>query len=128
LARNFSAAILIFDGDPVAGRVLRLLLRTAGYDARYVTRGHPERATTFDGFRILILGPRWDAKSRAAAEKLAGERRVAITPILEMGAPRDGAPKKPDRVVPWPCRTEDLIRRIDVALLSAPEMDGDTKW
>jgi hypothetical protein len=128
LARNNSAAILIFDGEPVAGRALGLLLRTAGYDATYVTRDCTERATTFDGIRIVLLGPRWDANSRAAAEKLASARRVAITPILEIGTPRDGAPNKPERFVPWPCHTEDLIRRIDVALLGTPEMEAGTKW
>ena len=87
LARNISATILIFDGDPVLGRALELLLRTAGYDARYVTSNYTEQATTFNGLRILLLGPGWDARSRAATEKMAGARRVAITPILEMGAP-----------------------------------------
>jgi hypothetical protein len=125
LARNISA-IVIFDGDPVVGRALGLLLRSAGYDARYVTTIHTERATTVDGFRLLLLGPGWNAKSRATVEKIATARRVAITPILEMGAPRDGAPKKPERFVPWPCRTEDLLRRIDAALLGAPEMEAGT--
>jgi hypothetical protein len=126
LARNISTTILIFDGDPVVGRALGLLLRTAGYDARYVTSDYAEHATAFDGFRILLLGPGWDARSRAATERMADARRVAITPILEMGAPIDGAPKKPERFVPWPCRTEDLIRRIDAALLGAPEMEAGT--
>jgi hypothetical protein len=126
LDKEISAATLIFDGDPVIGRALELLLRTAGHDARYVARNEAERATTLDGLQIVLLGPGWDADSREVAESIASARCAEVLPILEMGSPPDNLPSKPERFVPWPCRIADLKRRIDAALLVVPEKHDST--
>lgn len=125
-----SVRLLIFDGDPVVGRALELLLRTAGYDAVYLARDRSARPEAIGGAQLLLLAPGWDGESRRDAAVLAGAPGAENLPVLEMGAPPEGVPVRSDRYVPWPCRTEELKRRIAAALAARPEQDavaGDRK-
>lgn len=106
--------MVVFDGDPVVGRALELLLRTAGYDARYVDHTFMQQPGALDGVRVVLLGPGWSVGSREVVVKSA--RGAAGIPVLEVGPPTDGVAGIPERLVPWPCRTEDLKRRIDAQM------------
>lgn len=120
------ATVIIFDGDPIVGRALEMLLRTAGYVARYVFDGPSEALGSLEGVRVVLLGPGWDAESHEALIKaLGGAPGLSSMTILQLGDPSDGARVEPGRHVPWPCRAEDLTRRIDDALLTktGPETD-----
>lgn len=121
------ATIVIFDGEPVVGQVLELLLRIAGYDVMYVDQGFLSQPGKLHGVRVLLLGPGWNSESRElAAEMVRSNPPMAErTPVLEIGLPPDGVPLRTERYVPWPCRTEDLKRRINDALLADSEPAGD---
>ncbi len=112
------ATVVIFDGDPIVGRALKLLLRTADYSVKYVARDPLERLGTLEGVRVLLLGPGWDIQSREAVVEAVGDApdpsRISV---LELGFPPEGAGLEPERYVPWPCRAEDLKRWVDAALL-----------
>ena len=62
---------------------------------------------------------------------IAGRFRVvAETPaatriqVLEIGVPDDEAEIRPENYIPWPCRTEDLKRRIEAALRARSGASG----
>lgn len=119
------ATVLILAGDPIVGRTLQLLIRTTDYDARYVSGVTPKQLRALDSVRVLLLAPQWDAAGRRLAaevrDRVPDPQRVAI---LEIGAPPQGVSLDPQRHVPWPCRREELMRRIDAALTHEPASDG----
>lgn len=107
-------------GDPIVGRILASLLQTAGYDARYTDMGFPERPGALDGVGVVLLAPPWSGGDRDVVLGAVGEARSATrVPVLEIGVPDDEAEVRPDNYVPWPCRTEELQRRIEAALQTA---------
>jgi hypothetical protein len=115
--------VMIFEGDPVVGRALALLLRTCGYGGvRYVNRDSLEELRTLRGVRLWLLGPGWDYASLEIAAEMAGSMPAeGKGSVLGIGLPCDGSSIRAECYVPWPCRTEDLKRRIDAALLGEPE-------
>ena len=50
----------------------------------------------------------------------------AEVPVLELVAALDGLAEGPVVRVAWPCRMEDLLRRIEAALPEGPSADGPT--
>lgn len=121
--------VLICNGDPIVGRALESLLRVADYAVKYVADDYLTRPGALDGVRVLLLGARWDARSREAALRAVGNAvgRVGGISILELGEPSDGSKIDPECYVPWPCRTEDLTRRIDAIALTESRSDVGAK-
>ncbi len=118
------ATVIIVNGDPIVGRALELLLKIADYRTKYVAADTLGRIGTLAGVRVLLLGPGWGAESREAVIKAVdGAPGPAEIVILELGEPSDGSPVEPERYVPWPCRTEDLARRINAVLGGEPQAD-----
>ena len=106
----------------MVGRALESLLRVADYAVKYVADDYLERPGALEGVRVLLLGARWDARSREVALRAVGDTldRMGGISILELGEPSDGSKIEPECYVPWPCRTEDLTRRIDAIALTEP--------
>lgn len=123
LGEPASSRILIFDGEPVVGRALELLLRTTGYDAKHVPYTNSLSLGTLEGVRILILAPGWSTESRRVAEAAVSKTGGKGWRILEMGTPPDDATTKPARYVPWPLGTDQLRRRIDTLLTGSVAKD-----
>ena len=114
--------VLICNGDPIVGRALESLLRVADYAVKYVADDYLERPGALEGVRVLLLGARWDARSREVALRAVGDTlgRTGSISILELGEPSDGSKIEPENYVPWPCRTEVLTRRIDALTMIDP--------
>ena len=75
-----------------------------------------------DGVRLLIIAPGASAGCREDALALIGARTAeARIEVLELGDDRQEALVGAWEVLPWPCRTEDLKRRVMTALLDGPE-------
>jgi hypothetical protein len=114
--------VVIFEGDPVVGRALALLLRTCGYGVRYANRRSLEELRTFREIQLWLLAPGWDYASREIAIEMAGSMPAeGKGSVLEIGLPCDGSSIRAECYVPWPCRTESLKQRIDTALLGEPK-------
>src|SRR5919199_3718652 len=120
---------LAISGDPVVGRALTLLLKGSGYDTKFVFTSSLKEACVLEGVRLLVLTPtpELSADQRAALlEFLKNVPGVCQTQILELvsfpsaqvqeGEARD----KAWHVVFWPCRFQELERRIERILSSAP--------
>jgi hypothetical protein len=116
-------------GDPLVGRVLTLLLRSSLYDARFLSASSLSEPGSLEGVRLLLLTPTWELDAEGREALLASLRdasAAAEAPILELtsssGEARNGEARfRPEHTVPWPCTTEELERRIQAALLAAPE-------
>ena len=126
-----SAGVVILGGDTLVGRALELLLRSADCNVRFL--GEPSLSGPsldeselggpgpLDGVRLLILAPGASAGCREDALALIGARTAeARIEVLELGDDRQGALVGAWEVLPWPCRTEDLKRRVMAALLDGP--------
>jgi hypothetical protein len=111
--------VVIIGKDPIVGRAIGSLLRTAGYDTRFV----PDPVT--NGFRsalveahVVLLAPGLSAESR---EKLLGSGTSnpveAKTPTLELVSEADeGQPRQGHHLVRWPCSLEQLRWEIEAVL------------
>jgi hypothetical protein len=116
-------------GDPVVGRALALLLQGSHYGARFLPTSSLSEPGSLEGISLLLLTPTWelDADRREALmASLRDASDAAKAPILELTSsfegPRSGhARLKPDDIVSWPCSTEELVRRIQAALIIDPD-------
>jgi hypothetical protein len=120
--------VIAICGDPVVGRALVLLLQGSLYDARFMPILSLSEPGSLEGVRLLLLTLTWelDAERREALlAALEGASSAMEIPILELttsGERRDGeAPSGQEHKVPWPCRPEELERRIGAALCAGPE-------
>jgi hypothetical protein len=111
--------IVIVGKDPIVGRAIGSLLRTAGYDTRFVadpmTDGYHSALVEAD---VVLLTPSLSAESR---EKLLGSGAnhpaAAETPTLELVSEVDeGQPRQGHHRVRWPCSLEQLRREIEAVL------------
>lgn len=113
------ARVTIIGGDPVVCGVLESLLKIAGYEASSRSWSLPEEKLT-DGELLLLAPGLGDEQRRDLLKK-------ANMPVLELvtAAEKVQAADSRDYVL-WPCRVEDLERRIADALL-ANGNPGDTQ-
>ena len=114
-----SITISIVGKDPIVGRAIGSLLRTAGYDTRFVadpmTNGYRSALVEAD---VVLLAPGLSAESR---EKLLGSGTsnpvAAETPTLELVSEADeGQPRRELHHVRWPCSLEQLRGEIEAVL------------
>jgi hypothetical protein len=111
--------IVIVGKDPIVGRAIGSLLRTAGYDTRFVA--DPMK----DGYRsalveahVVLLAPSLSTETR---EKLLGsgtsDSLAAEIPTLELVSEADeGQSRQGHHRVRWPCSLEQLRWEIEAVL------------
>ena len=115
--------IAIFGGNSVAGRALEALLQGVGYDTRLI-EDPPERPPEelLDGIRLLLLAPTLSAESRETLlAEMGGTLDAAHIPVLTLSTTIKEALGDGPVSIPWPCRLEDLTKKIEAALLPMPE-------
>jgi hypothetical protein len=108
----------------VAGRALEALLQGVGYDTRLI-EDPPERSPEqpLEGVRLLLLAPTLSAESRETLlADMSSTLDAANIPVLALSTTLKEAPRDGPVLVPWPCRLEDLTKRIEAALLRVPEV------
>lgn len=115
------ATVAIVYGDPVVGQALALLLQGTDYNVKFKHQSYLEdlsdRSELLHGTQMLILVPGINVERRE--EILALLKSNSATEhilVMELGLPPEGSQARVDHYVPWPIRTEDLKRYIDVAL------------
>jgi hypothetical protein len=111
--------IVIVGKDPIVGRAVGSLLRTAGYNTRFVADPITDSFhSTLVEAHVVLLAPSLSAESR---EKLLGNGTsnpvVAGTPTLELVSEADeGQPRREHHRVHWPCSLEQLRWEIEAVL------------
>ena len=112
--------IVIVGKDPIVGRAIGSLLRTAGYNTRFVA--DPIRDGSLSALmeaHVVLLAPGLSAEAR---EKVLGSGTsnpvAAETPTLELVSEADeGQPRQGHHRVRWPCSLEQVRREIEAALI-----------
>ena len=116
--------IAILGGNSVAGRALEVLLQVVGYDTRLI-EDPPERSPEqlLEGVRVLLLAPTLSAESRETLlADLGSTLDAANIPVLTLSTSLKEAHAEAPAFIPWPCRLEDLTKKIEAALLRVPEV------
>ena len=113
-----TTSVLICGGNPVVGKALKLLLRSIGYKASYLPRLASDKPDVLDGAQLLLCAGRVGAEQREASASFESERARVGIPVLELVSSIEEAQNGKENLVPWPCRVEELKRRIDDTLLN----------
>ena len=113
--------VAILSGDPLVGRALELLLKGAGYDVRLLEEPDASRVEDLlHGTDVLLLDRGLTSGRREDfLGALASTLETATIPVLSLSPGSEGASAEEDRVVPWPCKIEDLVREIEAARKAA---------
>ncbi len=113
--------VFVLSGDRIVGQALELLLRSANYSVKFLTKSALEEPGSLDGAHVLLLGPGLDRERREALlRRIESMTASAEISILELVADTEAAQVGSGRLV-WPCRTEDLKRQIKAALHAKSE-------
>ena len=117
--------IAILGGNSVAGRALEALLQGVGYDTRLIEdppEGAPEQ--TLEGVKLLLFAPTLSAESREAfLAEMGSTLDAANIPVLTLSTTIKEALGDGHGFIPWPCRLEDLTKKIEAALLPVTEVN-----
>lgn len=110
--------VAILGGDPVVGRILELMLKGAGYDARFLNGAFIDRPAELpEEIRIVILAPGLHPKGREGfLNGLESAPATAKITVLELVRASDRARDEHRGSVLWPCRIQDLKQEIEAAL------------
>jgi DNA-binding response OmpR family regulator len=113
--------VAILSGDPLVGRALELLLQGAGYEVRLLEEPDASRVEDLlGGIDVLILDRGLtNGRREGFLGAMAGTLETATIPVLSLSPGSEGTSAEEDRVVPWPCKIEDLVREIEAARRAA---------
>src|SRR5215212_2727716 len=115
--------IAILGEYSVAGRALEVLLQGVGYDTRLIEdppEGPPEQV--LEGVRLLLLAPTLSSESRETLlAEMGSTLDAANIPVLTLSTSLKEALAGGPAFIPWPCRLEDLTKKIEAALLRMAE-------
>ena len=121
---SVGTTIAIWGGNSVAGRALEALLQGVGYDTRLIEdppEGDPEEC--LDGVRLLLLAPTLSAESRETLlAEMGGTLESRDIPVLTLSTGLKEALGDGRASIPWPCRIEDLTKKIEASLLPIPRV------
>ena len=110
---------MVLGGNSVVGRALGQLLEGVGYEVRLL--GEPEAFGPqghLEGVDVLLLMPYLGKERREDFLIAIGSvPETARIPILALSAVGEETPPATEKlsVVPWPCDSEELARRIETA-------------
>ena len=98
-----------------------MLLEDAGYEVSLLEELEAFRAEELlDGVDVLLIGRGLgDDRREDFLRAMVSTLETATIPVLAMSPGPKGALAEEDRLVPWPCRIEDLAREIDAAARAA---------
>jgi hypothetical protein len=116
--------VAIIGGNSVAGRALEALLQGVGYDTRLIEDPPQcDPGESLKGAELVLLAPTLGAASREAFfAGMGGTLDRANIPVLTLSTGLKGALGDGRASIPWPCRLEDLTRKIEASLVPLSEV------
>jgi hypothetical protein len=111
--------IVIVGKDPIVGRAIGWMLRSAGYDTSFVADPITDGSTSaLVEAHVVLLAPNLSAEAREKVLGSGTSKPVAAgTPTLELVTEADeGQPRQGHRCVRWPCSLEQLRWEIEAIL------------
>ena len=122
------ATVAILGGNPVIGKALESLLRSADYVARFFSEYPEEDAKPLGEARVALILPALSSTHQDALITLIRNTPSTTNlPVIELiTTPSENGNGQVTRV-PWPCGIEDLRRFIDEKLLGDPQGAPETR-
>ena len=107
--------VAILSDNPLVGRALESLLESAGYEVRLLEEPETYRVEDLlEDVDVLLLGRDLsDGRRNDFLSALASTLETAAIPVLSFSPGPKGTSAEEDRLVPWPCKIEDLAREIE---------------
>jgi hypothetical protein len=115
------ATVAILGGNPVIGKALESLLRSADYVAQFFPEYPEDEAEPLGGARVALILPALSSTHQEALITLIRDTPSTTNlPVIELiTTPNENGNGQGTRV-PWPCGIEDLRQFIDEKLLEDP--------
>ena len=116
--------VAILGGSPVVGRSLEVMLKSAGYDARFLNGSFIDKPAELpEEVGLVILTPGLHYKGRERFLKVREETPAGTTkiPVLELVTASERERADQPGYVLWPCQVKDLEREIEVTLQSVSQ-------
>jgi hypothetical protein len=116
--------VAILGGDPVVGRTLELMLKSAGYNARFLNGSFVDKPAELpEEVWLVILAPGLNYKGRerflSSVEDAPATEKV---PILELVRASERELAEQPGYVLWPCPAKDLKQCIEAVLLNESQV------
>jgi hypothetical protein len=115
------ATVAILGGNPVIGKALESLLRSANYVAQFFSEYPEDDAEPLGEARVALILPSLSSTHQEALITLIRDTPSTTNlPVIELiTTPNENGNGQVTRV-PWPCGIEDLRQFIDEKLLEDP--------
>ena len=115
---------IVISGDPLASRILALLLQDSSYQAKSLPIASLNESGLLEDVQLLLLTPTQalsteDRKALLASLKEMPRETELIVMELIREEEEEEAQELQTHKVPWPCKMDELERRIEAALLTA---------
>ena len=115
------ATVAILGGNPVIGKALESLLRSADYVARFFSEYREEETEPLGGAKVALILPALNSKHQESLITLIRNTPSTTNlPVIELITNPSEHGNGQDTRVPWPCDLEDLRRLIDEKLPGEP--------
>ena len=115
---------IVISGDPLASRILALLLQeVSSYRAKFMPIASLNESGVLEDVQLLVLTPTQALSTEERKALLASLKEMPReTELIVMELIREeeeAAQEVQSHKVPWPCKIDELKRRIEAALLTA---------
>ena len=115
---------IVISGDPLASRILALLLQDSSYRAKFMPIASLNESGVLEDVQLLVLTPTQALSTEERKALLASLKEMPReTELIVMELIREeeeaAAQEVQSHKVPWPCKIDELKRRIEAALLTA---------
>ena len=115
---------IVISGDPLASRILALLLQDSSYQAKSLPIASLNESGVLEDVQLLVLTPTQELSTEERKALLASLKEMPReTELIVMELIREGGEEEAQELqthkVPWPCKMDELERRIEAALLTA---------
>jgi hypothetical protein len=118
---NVPVTVAILGGSPLVGRTLEVMLKRAGYDARFLNGSFIEKPAELpEEVGLVILTPGLNPKGRERFLRVREETSAVMpmVPVLELISASEKGRADQSGYVPWPCPVKDLELEIETVLLA----------
>ncbi len=118
---------IVISGDPLASRILALLLQDSRYQAKSLPIASLNESGLLEDVQLLLLTPTQALSTEvrkallASLKEMPRETELIVMELIreEEEEEEEEAQELQTHKVPWPCKMDELERRIEAALLTA---------
>jgi hypothetical protein len=117
---------IVISGDPLASRILAVLLQDSSYQAKSLPIASLNESGLLEDVQLLLLTPTQALSTEdrkgllASLKEMPRETELIVMELIREGEEEEEeAQELQTHKVPWPCKMDELERRIEAALRTA---------